>query len=57
MCTVHKHLFYKVTLYIFRFNAFQCINVIKDKLKKKDHEYGKETLTLNGELRYGKLLV
>lgn len=57
ICTVSIYLSYKVTLYIFRLNAFQCIHVMNDHLERKDHEYGKETGTSNFELRYVRIIV
>lgn len=44
MCTVQINLSYKVTLYIFRLNALQCIHVMNDQLERKEHEYGKKKL-------------
>lgn len=35
ICTVQLYISYKVTLYIFRLNAFQCIHGIKDQLERK----------------------
>lgn len=57
MCTVQINLSYKVTLYIFRLNALQCIHVMNDQLERKEHEYGKKNWDINFELRYGRIII